>query len=68
MKIIKRRERIHAAYVEPAVGLCNCGTEVVLSDPLDNECDNCHLWYNMGGQQVTPSHRCDEQGNPHDGY
>ena len=40
-------------WVEPAVGRCVCGHSVVLADPLDNECDECHRWYNMVGQEVV---------------
>lgn len=44
------------SYVEPGVGRCECGCEVVLSDALDNECERCHRWYNMSGQEVTNPH------------
>ncbi len=52
------------SYTEPAVGRCHCGAEVELYDPLDNECPKCHRWYNMSGQQVTPSHECYDDGEP----
>lgn len=55
------------SYVTPAVGRCVCSRTVSLSDPLDNEC-KCGRWFNMGGQEVIPSHLCDDHGNPHDGY
>jgi hypothetical protein len=40
------------SYMEPAVGRCECGASVTLQDPLDNECEECHRWYNMVGQEV----------------
>jgi len=52
-------------WVEPAVGRCSCGREVVLSDPLDNECE-CGACYNMSGQAVIPSRCCDDRGEPID--
>ena len=50
---------------EPAVGKCDCGRKLTLSDPLDNFCD-CGLCFNSSGQRVTPSSECDDQGNPYD--
>lgn len=46
-----RIETYRSSYVEPAVGRCTCGCEVTLSDPLNNECERCHRWYNMMGQE-----------------
>ena len=40
-----------SSYVEPAVGRCHCGHDVYLHNPLNNECENCHRWYNMMGQE-----------------
>lgn len=54
-------------YRAPAEGECSCGRTVYLHDPLDNEC-KCGNCYNMSGQSVTPSWKCDEQGNPYDDY
>ena len=50
----------------PAVARCHCGGEVELSDPLDNQCGQCKRWFNSSGQEVVPSHECDEEGNPYD--
>jgi hypothetical protein len=62
MKLTKYR---HDDYERsPAEGRCNCGKMVILDDPLDNQCD-CGRCYNSGGQEVTPSWECDEQGNPY---
>lgn len=47
----------------PAIGLCECGRIVSLDNTLDNPCD-CGACYNMSGQLVTPSWKCDEQGEP----
>lgn len=62
LKIIERKEG------EPALARCRCGTKLYLDDPLDNVCGGCGACYNMSGQRVTPSHECDAQGNPFDGY
>lgn len=45
------------SYIEPSIGICKCGADVVLSDPLDNYCENsnCDLCYNMSGQLVYNS-------------
>lgn len=58
MKIIQQR---HADYYKsPAVGECDCGARVVLSDPLDNFCTNCRRVYNMVGQEVVHSTDLDD--------
>jgi len=44
--------------------LCVCEQRLHLTDPLDNECPSCGRWFNILGQQVTPSHGCDAAGNP----
>jgi hypothetical protein len=41
------------SYIEPAVARCNCGAEVCLADPLDNECERCGRWFNCCGQEVV---------------
>ena len=73
--IVERGERWEANRLmgiqrSPAIAICHCGKEIELSDPLDNECDNCHRWFNMSGQEVVPSHRCygglDGEGEPID--
>jgi len=52
--------RYVSRYVDHAVGICNgCGREVVLSDPLDNECV-CHRIYNMCGQELKPRDQWEE--------
>jgi hypothetical protein len=38
--------------VTRTVARCKCGAEILLSDPMDNECDECGRLYNMSGQQV----------------
>lgn len=63
IKIITQR---HAHYYKsPAEARCTCGALIELPDALDNECA-CGRCYNMAGQQVTPSWKCDEQGNPYE--
>ena len=38
--------------VTRTVARCKCGAEILLSDPMDNDCDECGRIYNMSGQQV----------------
>jgi DNA polymerase II large subunit len=38
--------------VTRTVARCKCGEEILLSDPMDNDCDACGRIYNMSGQQV----------------
>jgi hypothetical protein len=60
MKLIRRRLR-HTeqdgdsvwTWWEPAVGLCDCGTEVVLATNT-NTCDGCGVEYNAWGQKLAP--------------
>ena len=59
-----RIEAVENHFIKPAVGQCSCGNHVELRDALDNECEKCGAWYNMSGQQVTPSYDCDEYGSP----
>jgi hypothetical protein len=40
-------------YIEPAVGRCACGCEVVL-DRFTNTCDGCNRDYNKSGQELSP--------------
>lgn len=46
-------------YWEPTVGQCHCGREVVLDDPLTNECP-CGRLYNMCGQELKPREQWEE--------
>lgn len=41
------------SYVEPAVGRCVCGAEVVL-EGFTNTCDKCERDYNSSGQELAP--------------
>ena len=38
--------------VTRTVARCKCGEEILLSDPMDNECETCGRIYNMSGQEV----------------
>ena len=43
-------------YMQCAIGRCTCGAEVQLEDPLFNECDRCHRYWNMSGQEkINPN-------------
>lgn len=53
IEIKRKRKRINPDYVEPAIGICEeCGSDVVLDDPLNNQCSGCDANYNMSGQRV----------------
>jgi len=41
------------SYREPAIGLCECGEEVVLHG-FTNTCENCNRDYNSAGQELAP--------------
>jgi hypothetical protein len=41
----------NASYTNCAVGRCTCGAEVQLEDPLFNQCDRCHRYWNICGQE-----------------
>ena len=64
--IYKGIKKYSWTYLESAIGKCDCGCEVELHDPLDNVCSNCGECFNSSGQNVTPSWKCDNQGNPYD--
>ena len=38
--------------VTRTVARCKCGAEILLSDPMDNDCEECGRIYNMSGQEV----------------
>jgi len=40
-------------YVQPAIGECFCGEEVVLQD-FTNTCESCGRDYNSAGQELAP--------------
>lgn len=41
----------HRVYMEPAVGRCSCGTDVILDGSYMgvSQCDCCGKWYDMNG-------------------
>lgn len=41
------------SYVEPAIGKCDCGTEVELCG-FTNTCTSCEADYNSSGQRLAP--------------
>lgn len=41
-------------YISPAVGLCDCGQEVLLQG-FTNVCDECEESYNSSGQRLAHS-------------
>jgi hypothetical protein len=53
-----RTETVHVPYgygtreVQRDVRRCKCGAEILLDDPMDNDCDACGRIYNMSGQEV----------------
>ena len=48
-------------WVEPAVGLCKCGSEVRLEDEYMGacECECCGRWYNLFGQELLSPDKWD---------
>jgi hypothetical protein len=57
-------QRFTNSYVEPRVGLCNCGEEVVLSSNT-NYCCACGAMYNMMGQWLTSKKNWGEETGEH---
>lgn len=53
-------QRYVSHYREPAIGLCDCGTEVVL-DGFTNTCENCQADYNSAGQRLAPREQWGEE-------
>jgi hypothetical protein len=60
MDIIHPRKRISPSYVQPAVGRCDCGSEVILSG-FTNTCADCETDYNMSGQRLAPREQWGEE-------
>lgn len=50
----------HHTYINPAIGECECGKEVVLSN-FTNTCYNCEADYNMSGQMLAPREQWGEE-------
>src|SRR5262245_6611407 len=53
-------------YRQPAVLLCDCGTEVELYNPLTNSCSGCSLEYNMSGQRLAPRSQWEDRWDEDD--
>ena len=49
-----------SSYISPAIGLCSCGCEVILSN-FTNTCDNCDSDYNMTGDLLAPRNQWGEE-------
>ena len=52
------------SWIEPATGICRCGTRVELYDSLYNECEGCGQGYNGCGRELAPV----SQWEPEDVY
>lgn len=50
--------------LEPAIGKCDCGTEVEL-DGFTNTCDGCGSDYNWAGQLLAPREQWGEETGEH---
>ena len=50
-----------SSYVNPAIGKCSCGNEFELVDQYAGacECEKCHQWYNLFGQELLPPDKWD---------
>lgn len=55
-----RIDRVVSRWVEPRVGLCECGCEVEL-DRFTNVCERCHRDYNSAGQELAPREQWGEE-------
>ena len=65
IEIIRPRGQRRAdGFVEPAIGRCYCGGEVVLYAAHGNGCNKCSREYNLVGQELHPKWRqMDIHGN-----
>ena len=59
-----RIEKREDFYVTPAVGECNCGTEVTLS-AFTNTCRGCGADYNWSDQRLAPRSQWGEETGEH---
>jgi len=57
-------ETFRHTYREPAIGLCDCGTEVELGR-FTNTCDGCDRDYNSAGQMLAPREQWGEETGEH---
>lgn len=59
-------------YVEPAVGLCHCGTAVALDADFAYhsavQCEKCGQWYNLFGQKLVDPEYWEEDDDDDDYY
>lgn len=53
MREVGHRTYEHSYWVEATLR-CDCGSDVILYDPLYNECERCHQGYNLSGQKLAP--------------
>lgn len=56
--------RLVDRWMEPRVGRCICGAEVVLND-FTNTCDECWRDYNVSGQLLAPRSQWGEETGEH---
>jgi hypothetical protein len=57
-------EKFSHRWIEPAVGICDCGEEVDL-DGFTNTCENCGADYNSSGQKLAPREQWGEETGEH---
>ena len=48
------------SYWEPTIAECSCGHEVVLESNT-NQCESCHAYYNLGGQELRDPREWEER-------
>lgn len=52
------------SWINPSVGLCECGTEVIL-DSFTNTCERCGRDYNQSGTLLAPREQWGEETGEH---
>lgn len=65
------KDRYEHTYINPAVGKCSCGQEVVLDSGYNGAvmCPNCGKWYNLYGQElVDPKYWEEDDDDYYDDY
>ena len=54
---------IEYAHTEPAKGRCKCGNVISMVNQYQGafECDKCHQWYNLFGQELKNPDEWDDE-------
>ena len=63
MKILQQRKR-HNHWIEPAIGRCPCGAQVILAG-FTNTCSKCGRDFNFNGLELAPREQWGEETGEH---